>query len=351
MSPANGYAFTPYNVAKPDIFARHARLWYMRDITIDVTRGLAIFMMVAANTLPYLLMPPVPFPVRLYGTFAAPIFITLAGMMVALTKERHDFGYFLDRGAIIVLIGVLIDVFLWNIYPFVGVDVLYLIGISLPFAYLFLKADEKLRWAIIGIIFLLTPVLQNIVGYREAHYLDTGPGGIARSLLIDGYFPIFPWLGFSLLGAQLGVLRWKNKTVEKYDNPRMAAIAILLLAFGSALWYASPGNMYIREGYAELFYPPTIGFIVTAVGTILLTICILDALPWNRLLEPFRSMGQYSLEIYVAHLAVIAILIKPLDVKVGLPEFILAYLLFSAVMYILSLGLDEIKAKPVIVTP
>ncbi len=78
----------------------------MRDVSIDITRGLAIFMMIMANALPYLLTTPVPFPVRLYGSFAAPIFVTLAGMMVALTKKRHNFGYFLDRGAVIVLIGV-----------------------------------------------------------------------------------------------------------------------------------------------------------------------------------------------------------------------------------------------------
>ena len=317
----------------------------MRDVTIDVTRGLAIFMMIAANTLPYLLMRPVPMPVRIYGTFAAPIFITLAGMMVALTKKKHNFSYFLDRGAMIVLIGVLIDVFLWSVYPFVGVDVLYLIGISLPIAYLFLKADGKLRWAIIGLIFLLTPVLQYTVGYREVHYLDNSLSGIAHSLLIDGYFPLFPWLGFSLLGAQLGSLRWKDEMIKKFNDPRMVAIIVALLAIGSTLWYAFPGNAYIREGYAELFYPPTIGFIITAIGVILLAIAIFDALPYNRLLEPFRSMGQYSLQIYVVHLMVIALVIQHLNMKVGLPEFIVVYLLFSAVMYILSVGLRELKAK------
>lgn len=321
---------------------------HMRDVSIDVARGLAIFMMIMANTLPYLLMPPVPFIVRLYGTFAAPIFITLAGMMVALTKEKHHFGYFLDRGAIIVLIGVLIDVFLWGAYPFAGMDVLYLIGISIPLAYLFLNLDEKFRWAIIGLIFLLTPILHSTVGYREVHYLDNSLNGIAHSLFIDGYFPVFPWLGFSLLGAQFGTLRWKNGEINKYNNPRMAVIIIALFVIGSALWAAFPGNMYFREGYAELFYPPTIGFIITAIGIILLAICIFDALPWSRLLEPFRSMGVFSLQIYVVHLAVIALLIKPLGMKGGLPEFALVYLLFSAVMYILSIALKEVKAKPIL---
>jgi uncharacterized membrane protein len=317
----------------------------MRDVSIDVARGLAIFMMIMANTLPYLLMPPIPLPVKLYGTFAAPIFVMLAGMMVALTKKKRNPGYFLVRGAIIVLIGIPIDVFLWGVYPFVDVDVLYLIGISIPIAYLFLNADERLRWAIVGLIFLLTPILQNTLGYREIPNLDNSLNGIAHSWFIDGYFPLFPWLGFSLFGAQLGSMRWKDEGIKKYNTPPMAAIVVALLAVGSILWYVFPGNMFVREGYAELFYPPTIGFIITAIGIILLAIGIFDALPLNGLLEPFRSLGQYSLQIYVVHLAVIALIIKPLDLKVGLPEFILVYLLFSVVMYILSIGLGEFKEK------
>lgn len=317
----------------------------MRDVSIDITRGLAIFMMIAANTLPYLLMTPVPFAVRLYGSFAAPIFIALAGMMVALTKNRHNFGYFLDRGAVIVLIAVLIDVFLWSGYPFVGMDVLYLIGISLPLTYLFLNLDERLRWAAIAAIFLLTPVLQSVIGYREIHYLDYSLNGIAHSLLIDGYFPVFPWLGFSFLGAGLGLFRWVDGKIMKYNNYSTVAVIVALLIVGSTLWAIYPGNMYIREGYAELFYPPTLGFIITAVGVILLTIAVFDAIPWNRLLEPFRSMGVYSLHIYVAHLAVIALVIKPLHLEVPLAEFILAYLLFSAVMYMLSVVLRKLKIK------
>jgi uncharacterized membrane protein len=69
----------------------------MRDISIDITRGMAIFMMIAANMLPYLLATPVPVFVRIYATCAAPIFVTIAGMMVALTREKHPFKYFLDR--------------------------------------------------------------------------------------------------------------------------------------------------------------------------------------------------------------------------------------------------------------
>ena len=48
-----------------------------RDIAIDIVRGLAIFTMVAANMAAYVLAEPHPFGLRLYGTFAAPLFLSL----------------------------------------------------------------------------------------------------------------------------------------------------------------------------------------------------------------------------------------------------------------------------------
>ena len=51
----------------------------MRDKTIDILRGLAIFTMIAANISPYVLIEPHPFWFRLYGSFAAPLFILISG--------------------------------------------------------------------------------------------------------------------------------------------------------------------------------------------------------------------------------------------------------------------------------
>ena len=313
----------------------------MRDISIDITRGLAIFTMIAANMLPFLLTPPVSLPIRLYGTFAAPAFVMIAGMMVALTGKKHSLRYYIDRGGVVVLIGILIDVFLYHLYPFKSADVLYLIGLSLPLAYLFLGLDKGARWAIICLIFLLTPVLQASLGYREANLADTGLTGIARSFVIDGFFPVFPWLGFSLLGAQLGTLRWQNGTINRFNVPRWAAPTALLLAAGLILWAAFPGAMYVRYGYAELFYPATAGFIATAIGITLLAIAAFDALGDRRFLWPLRTMGEYSMHIYVAHTVIILLVIRALNVRVSLPVFILAYLALAFAMCLLAVGLKK----------
>ena len=72
-----------------------ASLTKFRDIPVDLLRGIAIALMVAANTVPYLLAPPAPFPVRVLASLAAPLFILLSGMMVALsrTRKQYDLRY------------------------------------------------------------------------------------------------------------------------------------------------------------------------------------------------------------------------------------------------------------------
>ena len=87
-----------------------------RDHVIDVLRGLAIFTMVAANMAASVLAPPHPFWFRLYGSFAAPLFIFISGMMIAIVaaKRAHGLKYYFARGVMVILCGVFVDVFIWR---------------------------------------------------------------------------------------------------------------------------------------------------------------------------------------------------------------------------------------------
>src|SRR4051812_15270738 len=98
-----------------------------RDHTVDILRGIAIFTMVAANLASDVLIEPHPFLLRVYGTFAAPLFIMLAGMMVAQTQEkgRRSFPSYVLRGGLIVLVASLMDLVIWQDCPLVSFDVLY----------------------------------------------------------------------------------------------------------------------------------------------------------------------------------------------------------------------------------
>src|SRR5215813_7252165 len=94
-----------------------------RDPSIDVLRGLAILTMVEANMAPYSLEAPHPMLLRAIGTFAAPTFVFLAGLMVSTSRRPAKMSHALRRSALILGVAAAIDVACWHIAPFEGFDV------------------------------------------------------------------------------------------------------------------------------------------------------------------------------------------------------------------------------------
>jgi uncharacterized membrane protein len=324
-----------------------------RDIPVDLLRGIAIALMVGANTVPYLLLPPVPFPVRVLASLAAPLFILLSGMMVALsrTRKQYDLRYFLIRGGLVLLIAAGLEAVVWGIFPFIDMDVLFLIGISLPLAYLFLSLQRRVRWGIIISLFCAAPVLQLAFGYPDLPVqlpLAGGIGGISLAAmaghwLIGGWFPLFPWLGFAFLGAELGTIRWTGNAIRSFATRRFAGVALGMMATGIALWSLFPGPQLVRYGYVELFYPPVTGFCLTACGAIFCLFMIADLLPSAFIPNPLRAMGECSLAIYILHSVIIAWCIQPLYLLLPLPQFLLYIMVFIGGMCVFAYLLRRLR--------
>jgi len=328
-----------------------------RDVSIDILRGLAIFTMVAANTAPYVLMQPHPFWLRLYGSFAAPLFILIAGMMVAFTAQTkgHNLKYFLARGAMLIATGALVDVLIWKIYPFFTVDVLYLIGLSLPLAYLFRYLKPRLQWLAIVFIFLLTPILQKLLGYTnypteiylwgEPTVVVENQTNVFNHWIVDGWFPIFPWLGFSLLGVVLAKLRWRDSSAVSFGKSTALLIGICILAVGIIIWWFYPGRLLIREGYSELFYPPTIGYVMTAIGVVVILFFVVDSSRNFVIWKPLETLGQSSLFIYILHLTLVEYVITPICSEQSLLVFLAVYCILVFFLALLAYELKILKRK------
>ncbi|MDD1694585.1 MAG: heparan-alpha-glucosaminide N-acetyltransferase domain-containing protein [Methanoregula sp.] len=330
-----------------------------RDIPVDVLRGLAITIMVGANLIPHLLVPPAPFWLRFLSSVAAPLFIFLSGMMVALScrMKRYTFSYFIRRGGFVILIAVFLDLFVLGTVPFIDTDVLYLIGISLPLAYLFLKLGLRTRLGILIAILAAAPLLQGIVGYNSLPVMipvvSLLQGGILPGIstvlsqwFIGGWFPIFPWLALSLMGAQAGMFRWKDGQIQSFAQRKLALLAGSVLVLGALFWSISPGPMLTRYGYVELFYPPTMDFVFFITGLIVCLFIIADILPVSRqLFDPFRALGECSLAIYILHIVIIEWLISPLELQEPLLSFLGGYLLLIAGMIIAAYVLRYIRKK------
>ncbi|HOI57198.1 hypothetical protein [Methanoculleus sp.] len=87
-----------------------------------------------ANLTPALFLPPAPGWYRFLSSLAAPLFIGLAGMMVALSRtgKGRSLVHIATRGGLVILVGTFLHLLVFDCVPFLDMDVLYLIGLSLP---------------------------------------------------------------------------------------------------------------------------------------------------------------------------------------------------------------------------
>ena len=295
-----------------------------RDAAIDIVRGVAIFTMVCANLGP-LLAEPHSWFFRFYGTFAAPIFVTVAGMMVGYTAlkkgEGHDLNYFLKRGLFLIGVGVFIDLFAWGIIPFMTMDVLYLIGIALPLSYLALRLSPPVSVVLTLLSFLITPLLQQRLGYTpyptemyfDGSLTETLPNqtNLLNHWIVDGWFPLFPWLAYAFTGTLLARWRWRGPKYQKFNQGRVIVGSLALIIWGSATMYLFPGQLYDRDGYSELFYPPTLGFVILSLGVIVVVLAVADQTASWRGWEPWRLLGEASLLMYTLHSFIIGWVLLP----------------------------------------
>lgn len=314
-------------------------------------------MMIAANSAAFLLLQPHPLWLRLYGSFAAPLFILISGMMVAYTArtEGHNLRHFSVRGAKVILVGVLVDLTIWRIYPFTTVDVLYLIGVSIPLAYLFLRLRPAIQWVIIIAILAATPLLQIALGYADyptefnllgqQTFIVSNQMGVLNHWLVDGWFPVFPWLGFSFLGATLANIRWSSNSKDSFGGTGFLVAGLGLLVVGILVWLIFPGSLLVRAGYSELFYPPSIGYALTAIGLIVVLFTLVGWTSSSAICKPLSVVGESSLFIYVLHLALIEYVIYPFLAQQYIQAFSATYVALLVVVALLAYGLRAVKEK------
>ncbi|MFO0969540.1 MAG: heparan-alpha-glucosaminide N-acetyltransferase domain-containing protein [Gemmataceae bacterium] len=317
-----------------------------RDDPVDLLRGIAVVTMIAANLSAKALREPHPFWLRIYGSFAAPLFVLLAGMMIVHARRVRGRGllYVARRGLQLIAAGVLIDVAFERIYPFTSMDVLYLIGVALPLGYLCLRLPGAVRWGLALAVFAAAPLLQDRLGYSEyptEYELDgelveesaDSPvkTSIAAHVFFDGWFPLLPWFGFALVGLNLADWRWKQGRPRSFATLLVLAASLLFLGAGGALGWFFPGPLLTRGGYSELFYPPRAWYLVTACGVILLLFCAVDCLPPLKSLDPLRVLGQHAFFVYILHRGIIALVIPERAGRNRMPAFLLTYAALLAV--------------------
>ncbi|HEU4717289.1 MAG TPA: heparan-alpha-glucosaminide N-acetyltransferase domain-containing protein [Bacteroidia bacterium] len=305
---------------------------------IDIFRGFAIFTMLCANSAAESLAAPHSFLVRIYGSFAAPVFVFLAGFMVALGGRKHPASYFVRRGLEIILTGALIDLFIWRILPFTTFDVLYLTGFGICLGGFFTKLELPAKIALTVLLLAAGPVLQLLFYYEPGvHEFDLTQGFSSlsfpagwhwwiKSWLFDGWFPVFPWLGLFFAGSLVAT----NGTVILRKRALFFILGFLLFCGGIA-WLYFHRPIEEREGYSELFYPPGLAYLAAACGVILCGLSLLPYLNSHPFFRPLRWLGSCSLFIYILHSALIYFVLDNYFTELSLKNFLLMYLVFAVV--------------------
>ncbi len=281
----------------------------MRNHAVDFFRGIAILIMVAANSYPYIFPElPCPLGIRVLFSTAAPIFIFLSGVSLRLSEENgKPISNTIQRIFQVVFFAVLIDVVIWGILPFYTMDVLYLIAFSLIALLILRKLPDLFALIVFALCSSLTLLFSPYYNFDliELNAFDTNQDyrflNAVKHIFIDGWFPIFPWLGISMLGfySTKHRVEWGKYLTPFLLIGLVGILGFLYLTLEGIFSFNSP-----RSNYMEIFYPVTIPFFVYMVSVFLLVFYFMvkNFVGFNYL----GLFGSFSLAVYFFH----AVLLK-----------------------------------------
>lgn len=305
--------------------------------------------MIYANFAPYLLGQDPPFLFRLFSSLAAPLFIFTAGYSTLLGKS--GFLSKITSSLLILVTASLIDIFVWGIWPFQTFDVLYVISISLVVIHIL--PLKRWGWLIMALMmFLLSFIGRFYLGYRfalEEHFvLDGYASGLSHfsildsivRLLLDGWFPLLPWMGMAFLGrffAQYGLMEIVKTSNFKWVFPSVFILAFLIL-------HSLP-TQPMRDGYVELFYPPTLPYLMLSLSWIGMVFLWFPSDRRNLLLSLCTNLGRKSLFVYIFHSVIAHFILDRFVFDLSMPLFLMLTTLLTVTIYLVVSIINQFDEK------
>lgn len=284
-----------------------------RDQAIDLGRGLAVLAMLWVHFVPG---PDASASGWLSTLHAASVewldglpavwFVFLVGV-TASVRDGSDAGRVLRRAIGLALLGFVFWRWSWPndiLVPIAAMTVL-LVFVD--------AAGRRMRWSLFALLLVSVPVTTALWGeyawtdVREdgTHEANHGWGWFTvRYFLLDGAYPLVPWLAFPLLGTLLAPLRGNARVLRG-----VMVVAALCIGVAVAVdrgW----GDAYRGGVHAHLditWQPTSLPFVLLWGGAAVL----LQALLWLRALRgplpvwcgPLQAVGRHSLSHYLVHTA------------------------------------------------
>lgn len=296
----------------------------MRYQSIDVLRTLAIFLMVLVHFLENL--SGVAWAPAGLG---APMFGFLVGVSHQLwlngqlkrdkTDEEIDRST-TRRGLFIFTLGILFNILVWLPADTFNWDVLTLIGTAFIVLRFVRNLPDIVPLSICVVLFVASPFLRIQSGYHEywlQGYFDPDWtfSQILMGYLVNGYFPLFPWLIFPLLGSVVGKrivpedsewkLTWSILKPITFIGIGMITISVLLRL--TRPYQTGTSFNQLLGGWT--MFPPSVEYMTGMIGVEMVVFCL--AIWWidqkqklsryPRMLGFCQIMSRYSFSAYIIH--------------------------------------------------
>lgn len=225
-----------------------------RNLGIDTARGLALFGMMITHIIAFTAEDGSFTQAVWFAGRSSALFAVLAGFSVVLSTRRvlarpgglawaaASSGLVL-RGIIIGVIGLLLGLVSSSI-----AIILTFYGVMFVLAPLFLRLPTLALGLLAPLWLTLVPVLSMVVrrefGLETSYIVPTPgdlvtPGPLLTDLLLTGYYPVVPWMGYLILGMFLARLDWRA--------PR-TAITALLIGLGTAVLAKAVSSLLLTAG-------------------------------------------------------------------------------------------------------
>jgi uncharacterized membrane protein len=321
---------------------------------LDWLRGVSVLIMIEAHTLDAWTRLDARHNstygwAMIVGGFAAPAFLFLAGIALALAagsrlrrgKTSQEVAALARRRALQIFgLAFLFRLQSWAIsggdpaQALLKVDILNIMGLSMLAAALLWSAGkgrwDRAAWMLAATVAvaMFTPIV------RATPMLSPLPDPVewyVRPIPGRGTFTLFPWSGFLLAGATIGV--WldaaRTPAAERRLNLALAAIGLALTAGG----YAAS---FLPAIYPESsFWTTSPTFFFLRLGVLILSLPV--AYAWNALWtgrSALQEFGQASLFVYWIHVELAyGVLSSPLHKTLTLGQAFTAYAIFTVALF------------------
>ena len=295
----------------------------MRYLSIDILRTVAVVVMVQVHFVGNLSGFEHPTP----NGFGAPLFAFLLGVSYSLWLNSPRMRYAHDterskisirRGLFLFGIGILFnvlvwlpeDTFIWDILTFLGVSLILLNGAR--------KLPHSILLTICAVVFFISPILRSLTDY--AAYWASGTfdydltlSDVLLGLFVNGYFPIFPWIVYPLVGFMVAshIMPAESKCSPRTLN-RFTWLGLCLFAAWIAARLLRPHSpALVQNTWLEgwTMFPASIQYMLGTLGIAVTASTLLHR--WvdttgtiskdSKLARIFLTFGPRALSVYVLH--------------------------------------------------